>query len=246
VHIAGDRHPDSPTYAMLEPLLDWGAFPEGALLTQRLHSNGTVDSDDRLARYGKTAGRYVPETDHTVAGPFWEFMNATGTIYQPTLQSDDIYIQGPLFPNPFFATGFPITEAYWIDVPVGGEWQDVLVQCFERRCLTFTPGNPDGWQVEAGNIGQHYYQWRYGETPHESPDPLLPPGIGLPEPRPPGCININTASAEELMKIIHIDAARAQDVIRARPLMYIDSLIFVPGIDMNHIDDIREQGLACA
>ena len=36
------------------------------------------------------------------------------------------------------------------------------MQCFERRCLTYTPANPAGWQVEAGNVGQHYYQWRYG------------------------------------------------------------------------------------
>jgi hypothetical protein len=39
---------------------------------------------------------------------------------------------------------------------------DVLIQCFQRRCLTYTPSNPDGWRVEAGNIGQHYYAWRYG------------------------------------------------------------------------------------
>jgi hypothetical protein len=35
------------------------------------------------------------------------------------------------------------------------------LQCFERRCLTYTPDNPEGWQVEFGNIGRHYYQWRY-------------------------------------------------------------------------------------
>ena len=39
----------------------------------------------------------------------------------------------------------------------------MLIQCFERRCLTYTPGNPDGWQVEAGNVGQHYFHWRYGD-----------------------------------------------------------------------------------
>jgi DNA-binding beta-propeller fold protein YncE len=51
---------------------------------------------------------------------------------------------------------------------VGGVYKDVLMQCFERRCLTYTPDNPEGWQVEAGNVGQHYYQWRYGGDP-ESP-----------------------------------------------------------------------------
>jgi hypothetical protein len=46
----------------------------------------------------------------------------------------------------------------------------VLVQCFERRCLTWTPGNPNGWTVEAGNVGQHYYQWRYAREPVRQED----------------------------------------------------------------------------
>jgi hypothetical protein len=40
---------------------------------------------------------------------------------------------------------------------------DELVQCFQPRCLTYTPDNAPGWQVEAGNVGLHYYQWRYGQ-----------------------------------------------------------------------------------
>jgi hypothetical protein len=38
----------------------------------------------------------------------------------------------------------------------------VLIQLFERRTLTYTPANPSGFQVEMGNVGQHYYSWRYG------------------------------------------------------------------------------------
>jgi hypothetical protein len=37
----------------------------------------------------------------------------------------------------------------------------VMVQVFERRVLTYTADNPPAFQVEMGNIGQHYYQWRY-------------------------------------------------------------------------------------
>ena len=61
----------------------------------------------------------------------------------------------------FYATGYPLTEAYWTDVLVGGVQKQVLVQVFERRVLTYTPSNSDGWKVEAGNVGQHYYTWRY-------------------------------------------------------------------------------------
>jgi hypothetical protein len=88
---------------------------------------------------------------------FWHFMNSSGTVY------DGGYYNDYLFPNPYYATGYPITEPYWVWVPVAGEWQDVLVQCFERRCLSYTPNNPPGWQIEASNIGQHYYHWRYGD-----------------------------------------------------------------------------------
>jgi hypothetical protein len=242
VQIAGDQHPDSPTYADLAPLLDWGALPEGAILTQRLHPDGEVNSDASLGNYGATAAYYVPETDHTVASPFWEFMNSRGTIWT----GGGMYEEGPLFPNPFFATGFPITEAYWVNVPVAGDWTDVLVQCFERRCLTYTPANDAGWQVEAGNIGLHYYEWRYGETIDESPEPFWPPGIDAPTPPgPPGCVNINTATAEELTQIIHVDEERAQQIIERRPFMYVDSLFRVPGIGEQRLADIHEQGLAC-
>jgi hypothetical protein len=100
----------------------------------------------------------VAATKHTVAQPFWELMTSTGLVYQ-----DGHYVSAALFENPFYATGYPITEAYWTQVLLAGQPTDVLVQCFERRCLTYTPGNPDGWKVEAGNVGQHYYIWRYGD-----------------------------------------------------------------------------------
>ena len=98
----------------------------------------------------------APELDHRVASVFWEFMNEEGVVWE-----DEEFIDDLLFPNPYYATGYPITEAYWAEVLVAGVPMDVLVQCFERRCLTYTPGNPEGWKVEAGNVGQHYYRWRY-------------------------------------------------------------------------------------
>ena len=93
-----------------------------------------------------------------MAEVFWEFMTSEGLVYR-----DGQYIVDALFENPFYATGYPITEAYWSRVTLSGTEQDVLWQCFERRCLTYTPGNPDGWRVETGNVGLHYYLWRYGE-----------------------------------------------------------------------------------
>ena len=49
--------------------------------------------------------------------------------------------------------------------PSGRTPQWVLVQPFERRVLTYTPSNAAGWHVEMGNVGRHYYSWRYGKQP---------------------------------------------------------------------------------
>jgi hypothetical protein len=160
VNVAGD--PDDPlTYAVLAGLRDAPALADGAAIIQRVSATGTVSDDPALASYGVVAAQHVavPGIDHQVASPFWTFMNASGTVAE-----NGQLIEGPLFPDPYYATGLPITEAYWADVLVGGQSRELLLQCFERRCLTYTPGNPDGWQVEAGNVGQHYFRWRYPEA----------------------------------------------------------------------------------
>jgi hypothetical protein len=158
IQVAGDTHPDTPTYATFESVLDSDPLAEDEPITHTINRHGMVGTDQSLRDYGVTAEYYVEETGHTVASVFWTFMNASGTV----LSGED-YRDEPLFENPFFGVGLPITEAYWMNIPVDDVWQDVLTQCFERRCLTYTPANPDGWQVEAGNIGQHYYAWRYDE-----------------------------------------------------------------------------------
>jgi len=161
VNVAGDPNdPNGPTYATFNPLLGYGAIPSGWTITQTVNRAGNVQTDGSLAQYNVTAQDVGAPTHHTVASVFWAFMNSSG----PVMQNGQT-VQAPLFQNPFYATGYPITEAYWTNVLVGGVSKQVLVQCFERRCLTYTPSNPAGWQVEAGNVGQHYYRWRYGQTP---------------------------------------------------------------------------------
>jgi hypothetical protein len=160
VNVAGDPNdPNSPTYATFEPLRSAPPIPDGAPVIARLSRTGAVTQHPTLADYGVTAAErvQVPGIDHQVASVFWAFMNATGIVTQ-----DGRDTTAPLFQDPYYATGYPITEAYWTTVQVGGTPHDVLVQCFERRCLTYTPGNAPEWQVEMGNVGQHYYRWRYG------------------------------------------------------------------------------------
>ena len=118
-----------------------------------------MTTDPSLNAYGITAARLVevPGIRHQVASVFWSFMNSSGTIWDGSTYTNDT-----LFEDPFYATGYPIAEPYWATVQLAGTPRDVLIQCFERRCLTYTPGNPAGWDVEAGNVGQHYFIWRYG------------------------------------------------------------------------------------
>lgn len=60
--------------------------------------------------------------------------------------------------------GYAISEPFHATVKVAGASSFVMVQVFERRVLTYTDTNPDPYKVEMGNIGQHYYQWRYAST----------------------------------------------------------------------------------
>ncbi len=169
INVAGDSDdPNGPTYATFAGLRDAPARADGSAITQRVTRDGAVINDASLAAQGVTSANLVsvPGIAHQVASPFWTFMNSSGTVWQDGTFTDDA-----LFENPFYATGYPVAEAYWASVEVGGVAQDVLVQCFERRCLTYTPGNAAGWQVEAGNVGLHYWVWRYGTDPRAT---LLP------------------------------------------------------------------------
>ena len=156
INVAGDSgDPNGPTYASFQragspPL----GFPEDPLIT-RISRDGTLTDDPSLASQNIFSTHYVVETNHRIADPFWDFMNSSGLV-----ETVEGQFNARLFPDPFFATGFPITEAYWATVQLAGQPRDVLTQCFQRRCLTYTPGNPAGFEVEAGNIGAHYYSWR--------------------------------------------------------------------------------------
>jgi hypothetical protein len=175
IPIAGDPNSDGHSYADINRLglRDRAPNPVGSTIIESIDADGNITSGDEYAGYGVEAAIVVddvPGVNHSVASVFWAFLNSEGLIWV-----DGEAVNGPLFENPFYATGYPITEPYWDTVPVGGTELDVLWQCFERRCLTYTQANPDGFKVEAGNVGQHYYRWRY-----ETPTP--PPGPGPTDP----------------------------------------------------------------
>ncbi len=168
VNVAGDPDdPDGPTYATFAGLLDAAPLALGSTIIQRVDRAGNVTSDGALAAHGVSVGFIDNVTNHSIAAPFWAFMNSSGLVYE-----GGQFVQAPLFEDAYFASGRPICEPYWAEVLVAGTLRLVLVQCFERRVLTYTPGNPEGWLVEAGNVGQHYYKWRYGslDVPDDDDD----------------------------------------------------------------------------
>jgi hypothetical protein len=161
--IAGDPNvPSGVTYADIDRLglRERPALLPGTTITLKITDDGQIIGEGSYSGYGVTAAHRVTVEgiDHTVASVFWDFMQSSGMVWE-----DGELVNADLFINPFYATGYPITDAFWSEFYVDGVKQPVLFQCFERRCLTYTPGNDPGWEVEAGNVGQHYYRWRHGD-----------------------------------------------------------------------------------
>ncbi len=113
-----------------------------------LDAAGNVGSNAGLARYGVRHSSYSAALGHNLPDVFDDYL--------ATLPLDWVFVMG-----------YPITEPYWARYQVGSTEQDVLVQLFERRTLTYTPANPAAFRVEMGNVGQHYFRWRYGAAPWE-------------------------------------------------------------------------------
>jgi hypothetical protein len=106
----------------------------------------TQSNGVRLASYQAVTGHNIPDV-------LWNWMNSPANGFRQAEGVDWVYV-----------LGLPITEPFWIDSTVGGVTKRVLVQLFERRVLTYTPSNPLQYQIEFGNIGLHYYQWRYVDS----------------------------------------------------------------------------------
>ncbi len=138
----------------------------GLLVRQPDRTNDRVN--DTLARSGSTGkndllgavegANYVfweRTLGHNIPSVFWNYLNQTGPIF-----NGKGLVSGKVF-DWVQTMGYPITDAYWVRTNVAGISRDVMVQLYERRILTYTPTNPVEFRVEMGNVGQHYYKWRY-------------------------------------------------------------------------------------
>ncbi len=178
VPVAGDpraANPNAPGYSSFAGVatLDNGyRDPQriGERISTTIDIGGNIGPRPDLALPETEIVQYNSVTGHNIPRVFWEFLNQTGPI-----NTERGVTTGPVV-DWLFAMGLPITDAYWTRARIGGVEQDVLVQLFERRVLTYVPSNPAGYKVEMGNVGQHYFQWRYPHlgTPWAGPEPNLP------------------------------------------------------------------------
>jgi hypothetical protein len=153
VPLTGDPlefNPDAPTYASLSGIASIEtdrSIPArpGQQITEVLWKDGSVGTNPSLGAMVQY-GRYEPTLGHNIAAVFDTYLHALPTDWH-------------------MSVGLPLAEPYWVRSNLAGEATWVLVQAFERRILTYTPINRPEWRVEMGNVGRHYYTWRYGEEP---------------------------------------------------------------------------------
>jgi hypothetical protein len=169
INVAGDStDTQAPTYVSFQgvantTLGDHKAQDRtGQSATATLARSGAVGNDPAMTKYqGIDFVHYEQGVGHNIPRVFWDFLNQQG----PVVENGQV-VQAQLITPWFYASGLPISEPYWASVHVAGIVKDVLIQAYERRVLTYTPANNDPFKVEMGNVGQHYYDWRYkSETP---------------------------------------------------------------------------------
>lgn len=166
VAAVGDPNNAFPTYKDLLPFYQSpGSVNPGDLgkpATGFLNSNGTISAFNDFAKDGATV-LVNGGNGHGVPQAFVDFMNQQGLV-----SDGSRYSQGKVY-NPLFVFGKPVTGAFWVKVKVGGKDLPILFQVFERRVLTYNPANDQAFRVEMGNVGQHYYNWRYGDSGYPAP-----------------------------------------------------------------------------
>lgn len=177
IAVAGDNlsaNPAAPTYASFARVStltgseNQAADATGAPADNQIAGDGSTSKGDAG---GVKYAHYEPATRHNIADVFWRFMNARGLVYR-----DNQFVEDQLF-DWVIVTGYPISEPYWATVKIAGQDRRVLIQMFQRRVLTYNPANSPDWQVEMGNVGRHYADWRQSlgvPLPSGTPSPAYP------------------------------------------------------------------------
>ncbi len=164
----------APTYASFAGVISLPSGDRtGQYATQTINRAGEVGNDpSKASDPGSQFVHYEGATQHNIPKVMWDFLNQVGPVYV-----NGQFVQQRLNDPWFYASGYPIAEPFWAEVKIAGAANTaVLIQPFQRRVLTYVPSAPAGFKVQMGNIGQHYYDWRYGQ----SPQPTVTTGTATP------------------------------------------------------------------
>ncbi len=141
----------------------------GVPVTWRLRPGGKIESfpEGTAAPAEVLLANYDDVTGHNVADVFTRWYNQT---FFTSPDNDPAHtLAAQLRGNTAgIDPGHPLTDPFWVEVTLDGIDRVVLVQIFERWTMTYSPANPTGWQIELGNVGLHYYEWRYEEPLREA------------------------------------------------------------------------------
>ena len=157
IAMAGDGGAGSPTYA------DLSNFNE--FYTEQTYAGYIYAGGQYTPLTAENSKAYAAQFDVPSGDTFVYVSDPSGrygqVVYTPfKIFGDQLIAAGvPLDQTP----GYPISPVIIAQVPIGGTPTTVFIQAFERRVLTYNPNNPAAFRVEFGNIGRHYYQWRYGQ-----------------------------------------------------------------------------------
>lgn len=170
--------------------------------SQRISRTGDVTEDASKTKLAEAKIVYFEKlTGHNIPSVFWDFLNSKAQVRQ------GIGTASKPFLDPWvFAMGLPISDAYWANVKIGGKQQEVLIQAFERRVLTYAPDQPAGWKVQMGNIGQHYFEWRYG------PNGKGPEKLPAAKPSLPAYLTIPTMGVVSKVEQVGVDKNNNMDI----------------------------------
>jgi len=167
----------TPTYASFRSVVYTQSQSRiGETIADTINRLGLVGSDNKYTSSNVKYAYFEPATKHNIPDVFWTLLNQSGPVVDGG-KTVNARLSDPYF----YATGYPIAEAYWASVKIAGVNNiDVLIQPYERRVLTYVPNAPEGFKVQMGNIGQHYYAWRYSGAGKPVPPPVRCAGQQIP------------------------------------------------------------------
>jgi hypothetical protein len=155
IGIAGDPNTPGPTYASLAQL------PE-----KSPQASGSVNLGYDVA--SNTFVTTAPATDPALT--FGAYISDPGGRFGQNVPQVFVNFLNRIPGGYLSAMGYAISPAFAANVQVAGMPNvPVVIQAFQRKVLTYTVSNPAAFQVEFGNIGQHYYTWRYSGNPAPGP-----------------------------------------------------------------------------